>query len=1126
MGDTNVKIKLTADGKQVRDEIKLIDRDIQELGGTNKTPKKGSKSKENSQDNQQGNNQQPKKDSRETAKQEMRDKTNQKLTRELTLIRKELQKMNGTSGYGGGQSSAPPTPPSGGSNDNNSQNPPTSPDDNSGNKKLLDVLGKLGTAVGVFKALSGAFNYISQGAASSRSAESLAYKTYGSTLAYDDYYTAKKDAYSLGYTYGYDYKETMGAASANMAKAGFTNLDNYNADMNAILGGAKAWGYDPNTLADASGYMTSIGVTESGDQQKFVNMLSRSIVDAQMTGREDEQLRVLEEIAESLGQVNTSVSQKNVNDQLNMYNSLVDQNENLKGSRGSGLMTTMSSLAQSGDTSLDILAGMNTKYTGKEGYIELRKLAEENPTEYWKQVIQGARSYGMSDTDIQYKMLMKGLSTSQIEDYFSALDNVENFDSSDTTLGEEEIQKRLDNWNNSDAAIYEQNDIQKQDAKESAGDFLGNNPIANWWRKTYNNMPSWARGALGVGGEVAKGVGLIGGTKLVGKWLGKGGSGSGGVLSGLGSKVKSWFGKGGASGAADDVAGAASGAADDVAAAAANGTDDIVSAAANSADDAANAMGSVADDIANAGANSVDDAANALANSTDDLINAASNSVDDVAGAVAGAADDIVANTADDLLGSLGNGAKELLKNNWLGSLVQLGFGAYNYATADDDWERSEAVGRTGGGIIGQIIGSVAGPLGSMAGSWAGGELGDAIGNSAETGKKGWGSIFAGDWNPLNGLWRKKGTLVKQEIEKEQSDLSSRYTGGKPSDYGLPEDFDNALNYYEFGDDVHADLKSGVLKNQYGYSQEDLDKIYESQAFTNWLDSQGRVQHIDTSNYGVGAGGDFGIDTGGEAKMVVVAKDFGDYQDKYDASKDTLNQGYYSVWTGTQEQLEEYKKNRGQMMVGSDYWERAETVGATEENPYMQGSSSEAVSDNTTAIEENTEALKQLYENNGLTWGAPYSNEYIDSTLKSNQQNTTPLNPFSSNSKTSGSLFGNAFSWLFGGKSHATGNDYVPYDNYPSLLHQGEMVLTKQEADDYRQGKVDQYGNILNGGVNGNGGKSHATGTIDINIHFDGSVDGMSIDNQNKMMEMVKQQFSGVNLQSLLSNGYQRIQNC
>lgn len=214
------------------------------------------------------------------------------------------------------------------------------------------------------------------------------------------------------------------------------------------------------------------------------------------------------------------------------------------------------------------------------------------------------------------------------------------------------------------------------------------------------------------------------------------------------------------------------------------------------------------------------------------------------------------------------------------------------------------------------------------------------------------------------------------------------------------------------------------------------------------------------------------------------------------------------------------------MMVGSDYWERAETVGATEENPYMQGSSSEAVSDNTTAIEENTEALKQLYENNGLTWGAPYSNEYIDSTLKSNQQNTTPLNPFSSNSKTSGSLFGNAFSWLFGGKSHATGNDYVPYDNYPSLLHQGEMVLTKQEADDYRQGKVDQYGNILNGGVNGNGGKSHATGTIDINIHFDGSVDGMSIDNQNKMMEMVKQQFSGVNLQSLLSNGYQRIQNC
>lgn len=38
-------------------------------------------------------------------------------------------------------------------------------------------------------------------------------------------------------------------------------------------------------------------------------------------------------------------------------------------------------------------------------------------------------------------------------------------------------------------------------------------------------------------------------------------------------------------------------------------------------------------------------------------------------------------------------------------------------------------------------------------------------------------------------------------------------------------------------------------------------------------------------------------------------------------------------------------------------------------------------------------------------------------------------------------------------KKLKVGIDYVPYDEMPSLLHKGEMVLTKDEAQEYRQGK-------------------------------------------------------------------------
>lgn len=42
-----------------------------------------------------------------------------------------------------------------------------------------------------------------------------------------------------------------------------------------------------------------------------------------------------------------------------------------------------------------------------------------------------------------------------------------------------------------------------------------------------------------------------------------------------------------------------------------------------------------------------------------------------------------------------------------------------------------------------------------------------------------------------------------------------------------------------------------------------------------------------------------------------------------------------------------------------------------------------------------------------------------------------------------------------GGRSgkFAGGNDYVPYDNYPAMLHRGEAVLTAREADEWRRGE-------------------------------------------------------------------------
>lgn len=52
--------------------------------------------------------------------------------------------------------------------------------------------------------------------------------------------------------------------------------------------------------------------------------------------------------------------------------------------------------------------------------------------------------------------------------------------------------------------------------------------------------------------------------------------------------------------------------------------------------------------------------------------------------------------------------------------------------------------------------------------------------------------------------------------------------------------------------------------------------------------------------------------------------------------------------------------------------------------------------------------------------------------------------------------------------SHAGGMDYVPYNNYVANLHRGEMVLTADEADEYRKGTAKTAGGMtINIYVNG-----------------------------------------------------------
>ena len=1062
-----VKVKLSVDSKQARSEIKLIDQDLKELGSDNSSSPRGKRKSGSSEQKDTSSPSGGKSSSTEKIKQESRDKVNSKLLNELSLVRKELQKLNTGSNQGGtplsagGGSSTPP--PSNGST------PSSTPSSGSGsggsdsggtNQQVLgNVMKALAAVVSVTKVLKTLNGY----SGSALSGASLAYQTYGSSMIYDDYSYARKESSNLGAPYGYTSDTVMNAANANMSKAGLTGdtteeqKTNLNTDMNSILRTSKALGIDTNTLASTSGYMTSIGAFEGGDQQKFANLLAESISKAKMTGREDEQLQVLEDIADNLASVNSTVSSESILGSLNMYNALVSSDENLKGERGAQYVTSMQDIAASGNSTLDVLAGFGTEYTGLSGKLELRRLAETNPEEYWMRVAQGAQQYGMTDDQITQLIYQQTGSVSKADTIVDAITKMRNGDYSaieslnDTEDGEKLVDEQIDNYTqDKDLSNLEKYNVEKQETKDDVGDMVNKvkSPFASW----FNGLSDgWKTTGL-IGSQIAGLYGMNKVTSLLGKT--KIGQSINSVLGSAGAKIKDLF-KGSAkagegAGAAADAAKAA-GAGADAASQAGEAAAGVANGAANSADDVAKAAGSAlshADEAADAAS-----AAGRVLSGADEAA--------DVAGAVS---------KAGKFGSALGKTGKVLGVVGIAADALSSGIDVYQ-AAKDEDYR--EAAQETGGGI-----GSIAGGAG---GAWGGAAAGAAIGSIVP----GLGTAIGGGIGALIGgiggsfLGDKAGEAVGEGIYDATSDEPT-YTEEQKEQLRKYRDKVQEL-YDEKGNNAAQDYTNETVVpylQSIGVSKSITDKYKWDVGKPDFLKDVEKGKFgslgstVDENGFG-GGGGKFGTSETESESSHSSGKSLLDELDEENAknqkSLDTNTESIDSLTTSVDSLNDILNKAKSNKTDSESQWVKSEADDSIGSTPIIDSSS------DTTA-------------------GS------VDTTSQSNSSAT-------GNGKSTGSWWSRLF-----GKSHAVGNDYVPYDNYQASLHRGEMVLTKFEADEYRQGKFDKATGVTKG-------------SVDLNINVTGNIDGMTSENQGQIVQAVIAQISGSNLQSLLSTGFQRLPN-
>lgn len=541
-----MRIKLSADGSQVREELRLIDKEAKRIGastgGSRGSSSKGGGTSTSGDDSQH-------------------ERLLGQISDELKLVRKELQRFNG-SGSSGGATATSSVPRNSSSS---SSSAPTTPKSNdSSGSEFSKAAGKIVAAISALNIVGNAASYVNQGAYSARDAKLQAYKTYSTTGAYSDYKVASEAQYNIGHTYAYNSRDVMNAAEANMSSgAGYTNIGNYNTDMASIMSTSRAWGLDANKVASSVGNATALGITQSGSQDRYLELMASSIEKSGMIGREEEQLDVLNNIASTLGNVNTHVTEQGFNKALGLSNTLSEMDSGLKGSRGANVVDKMINAATSDDSTLNVLAGFGTEYTGLTGKQQLRRMAEDDPVAYWQKVYAGAQQYGVGEDYFKELLYQKLGNQNESDTVYEALKNG-TLDESDFGGGAAATQEQLSTWNGSEVQREQQYETDKQQTQENFGEGL--NDVLNPFKGLYSGLSPQGQGVA----TIATGVAGLGASALLGKGAKSfidsilkgsgGGSKLGDILAGVTGKASGTAAEGAAKAAGssiDDILGAA-----------------------------------------------------------------------------------------------------------------------------------------------------------------------------------------------------------------------------------------------------------------------------------------------------------------------------------------------------------------------------------------------------------------------------------------------------------------------------------------------------------------------------------------------------------------------------------------
>lgn len=446
------------------------------------------------------------------------------------------------------------------------------------NSKFLE---RIGAAIGAAKY---AQSYASAGASQAKSLDSESMRLYGRLNYFgSDFATPRRELGKIGRRYGYDYDESF-EAQRSILRGGFKDKESLALDTESAMRMSRAYGIDSSILAEGFNAQVKRGAFGQGNMSEYLNIQAAATEKNGMKGREEEQVRSLNQIAETITSGKLEVSSQDFKEAANLQAALANINPALKGDKGAELIGKAQGLANPQNEVMLRLAGYGGRNGyGIEGLIKSRKILENlNSPESLQSIAQGLREHHMDrNTAAILFANNSGMNTTEAETYYDALmaGDWDKASKVSAKEGKEAIDDNFKYVDKSRAMKQERYDANKGNAQAEAGNAL--NSVTSPLKGIYNALPvpiqSGASIAMGMSGYSL--LGKVGG-KIAGKVIGGGGKRAGAAASGGATT---------GAGAINTVKNAMK-----ATAATVNSADDIANttaAVANNADEAANVIG-------------------------------------------------------------------------------------------------------------------------------------------------------------------------------------------------------------------------------------------------------------------------------------------------------------------------------------------------------------------------------------------------------------------------------------------------------------------------------------------------------------------------------------------------------